>query len=112
MQYRLQEAVCPCGSHQLQQGHQVQDQAGRWTTLAERRADPSIQAAPTQQLIWVSDSTHFVCCACQRPIDPYVAMALIHKALGGKAIFELPWKEEIGVGVINPRGLTRLRLDS
>jgi hypothetical protein len=111
MQYRLKEPVCPCGANDLQQGHQVQDHAGRWTTLAERLADPSIQVNATQRLAWVADPTDFTCCACHQRIDPAFAQALIDKAFGGKSLAELPVIETIGVGIINPRGLYRLRVD-
>jgi len=77
MQFWLQEPVCPCGSHEVQHGYRVQDQTGRWTTLAERQANSNIVVAPGQQPLWLVDSTHYICCACQQTVDSRLARSYL-----------------------------------
>jgi hypothetical protein len=112
MHFIYEHEVCACGSHDVYQHPQVQAADYRWTTLAEREADPTLLIAGTQQCVYIGDPTWYTCNACGIRIDPEQAQAWYTKAMAGRNWFDLPIKEEVGLGVFNPRGLERLRLSS
>jgi len=110
MRFICTETVCDCGCKEIVQGHEIQNTEGNWTTLAERKANPAIKIASAQQLVWIGDTTWYYCSSCNKELDPTLAKQKITEMLGGKSLGELPWKEEIGIGIINPRGLKKLKL--
>ena len=110
MHFVYQHQVCDCGSHSVYQHHQVQAQ-GRWTTLAEREADPTLVPDPIQSLAFISDLTWYTCSDCDARINAEQAQAWYSQMMAGKSWDSIPVIEHVGLGVFNPRGLTRLRIN-
>ena len=118
MNFIYEHQVCPCGSKSIFQHNQLQvvdvsdiDDGRRWTTLAEREADPSLVVSREQHCVAIGDPTWYTCSACDAWIDPLQAREWYTKMMGGRSWLELPIKEEVGIGVFNPRGLERLKLN-
>jgi len=101
MNYVNSKPVCECGSKKIVSGSQKYTTKGEWCTLAERRADPNIKLADAYPYVWVADPTWYYCGGCEKEFDPKWAEEQIAEMMGGKSLHEIPFVENLGIGVTN-----------
>ncbi len=107
MNYTFDEVICDCGSKTFLQNPCSQAEDGHWTTKAERDANPDMKTASIQQLVYIGDDTWFVCSKCGKDVDTQKCLDLIKTIDWPK----VKWTEEVGVAIINQRGLKKLDIN-
>jgi hypothetical protein len=103
---------CRCGCSEIESHAQKYD-GNNWCTKADRDANPELAKrvglVHCMPALYVSDPTWFSCPSCKIDIDPLQARAATSKQLirwhGTDNLMEIPWREEIGVGIINQRAI-------
>lgn len=84
---------------------------GFWTTKKQRNANPNLIIAKTQPLVHVTDDTWITCNGCNYELSEIEILTIFKPAK--EAAFKnwraagSPIKEEIGLGIVNPRGVAK-----
>lgn len=80
MIYVFEEEICDCGSLEVFNNPAEYTADGKWSTKAEREADPTIQISTGPiPLVYIGDPTWYTCCGCEKDIEPEVVKKQLDK---------------------------------
>lgn len=110
--WKFEKPICPCGSDDVYQGCQHHDDNDEWHTKQWWDEHPDQKPPGTQMLLYVSDPTNWTCnkCGYQFSLDEIenIIEPLRKEWVRKWSEAGMPIKEEIGMAVINPRGIRNL----
>jgi len=110
MKWEFDRRVCPhCESNVVAQGSQSHDLSGEFRTKEWWRAHPDQKPDPTQMCVHIPDPTDWWCEGCQHEFSLEEIAELIEplRQEWNRKWVEAgrPIREEIGIAVVNPRGV-------